>query len=90
MKQLVIFLLFLSNYTFAQKSEIFRIDSLPTEGVLLNKGWKFHAGDNPDWAKADFDDSGWESIDPSKDIMDLPQLLKTDIGWLHYKRIYLI
>lgn len=25
----------------------FRIDSLPPQGVLLDKGWKWHAGDNP-------------------------------------------
>ena len=69
-------------HAFAQKSEIFRIDSLPTEGVLLNKGWKWHAGDNPEWAKADFDDSAWESIDPTKDIYYYPHLRKESIGWL--------
>ncbi|CAH0997783.1 hypothetical protein EMA8858_03917 [Emticicia aquatica] len=69
---------------YAQK-EVFRIDSLPKEGVLLNKGWKFHAGDNPDFAKPDFDDSKWESIDPTKDVMDLKSLKVGNIIWLRLK-----
>ena len=60
---------------------VFRIDSLPPEGVLLDKGWKFHAGDNPEWAKPEFDDSKWESIDPTQDVMDLPQVRNSEIGW---------
>ena len=82
MKQLVLFLLFFSNSTFAQKSEIFHIDSLPTEGVLLNKGWKYQTGDNPDWAKPDFDDSAWTPIDPTKDIAALPEIFNAQIKWL--------
>ena len=82
MKQLTLFLLFFSLNTFAQKSEPFRIDSLSTEGVLLDKGWKFHSGDNPDFAKADFDDSTWTPIDPTKDIAALPQIFNAQIKWL--------
>ena len=82
MKQLVLFLLFFSSSTFAQKSQIFHIDSLPTEGVLLDKGWKFHTGDNPDWAKAGFDDSAWKPIDPTKDIAALPEIFNAQIKWL--------
>ncbi len=63
-------------------ARVFQIDSLPPQGILLDKGWKWHAGDNPEWAKPDFDDSAWESIDPTKDIMDLPQVRKAGIGWL--------
>ena len=82
MKQLAFFLLFFSTLALGQNSAVFRIDSLPTEGVLLNKGWKFHTGDNPEWAKTDFVDSAWESIDPTKDIKDIPPFAKTGIGWL--------
>ncbi|MCA0233078.1 MAG: sensor histidine kinase [Bacteroidetes bacterium] len=63
------------------QNEVFRIDSIPSEGILLDKGWKWHAGDNPDFAKPDFDDSKWERIDPNKDIDELPQIKKAKIGW---------
>jgi hypothetical protein len=31
--------------------------------VELAGPWKFHVGDNPEWAQPDFDDSGWEDMD---------------------------
>jgi serine phosphatase RsbU (regulator of sigma subunit) len=78
MKKVLLLLCFSLFYLFAfgQYSTIFHIDSLPPQGVLLDKNWKFKIGDNPEWAKADFDDSDWESIDPTKDIFDLPQIPK--------------
>lgn len=75
-----VLIVFLPFSTTAQS--IFRIDSLPPQGILLDKGWKWHAGDNPDWANPDFDDSKWQSIDPTKDIYDYPQLFGHNISWL--------
>ena len=56
---------------------------MPKHGISLdNKVWKWRVGDNPDFAKSELDDSNWESIEPSKDVMDLPQVPKTgEIGW---------
>jgi Stage II sporulation protein E (SpoIIE) len=31
--------------------------------VELAGPWKFHIGDDPDWARPDFDDSSWEDMD---------------------------
>lgn len=31
--------------------------------VPLNGPWKFHVGDNPQWASPEFDDSTWETVD---------------------------
>jgi len=50
MRNLIFSLLLFPLLAFAQKREVFRIDSLPKEGILLNQGWKWHAGDNPEWA----------------------------------------
>ena len=70
-----LFVALICSFGFAQKQQIFRIDSLPQQGILLDKNWKFHAGDNPDFVKADFDDSAWESINPLLDVHDtLPQI----------------
>jgi signal transduction histidine kinase len=85
MKSSFIALLLLPLALLAQKSTIFNIDSLPTEGVVLNKDWKWHAGDNSDFSKIDFDDSNWESIDPTKPIHSLPQIRKEPIGWFRIK-----
>ncbi len=85
MRQIIFFLLLFSTPAFAQNSDIFRIDSLPTEGVLLNKGWKWHAGDNPDFAKTDFDDLPWEGIDPTLTIPKLKQIDTKKPLWLRLK-----
>ncbi|MCY7351233.1 MAG: hypothetical protein LH606_11290, partial [Cytophagaceae bacterium] len=79
-------LLFFLTVSGSLAQSVFRIDSLPPQGVLLDKGWKWHAGDNPDWAKPEFDDSQWEAIDPTKDIFELPQIPKTGkIVWLRLR-----
>ncbi len=69
-----------------QSFSTLRIDSLPPQGILLDKGWTWHAGDNPDWAKPTLDDSRWRGIDPTKDIFELPQIQKTgQIYWLRLR-----
>ena len=82
---LTIILLIIANFEIYAQKDVFRIDSLPPKGILLDKGWKWHAGDNPDFAKFDFDDSKWESIDPTQDVMDLKQLRESTIVWLRIK-----
>ncbi len=36
---------------------------LRAAATLLNGPWKFHTGDDPSWAEASTDDSGWHTID---------------------------
>ncbi len=73
------FFILVCSFGFAQT---FIIDSLPKQGILLDKGWKWHAGDNPEWAKADFDDLAWTPIDATQDIGDLSQIFDSKIKWL--------
>jgi hypothetical protein len=63
-------------------TNVIRIDSIPASGILLNEGWKFHAGDNAEWGKAYIDDANWQPINPTSDIYDLPQIRTTAVGWL--------
>jgi two-component system, NtrC family, sensor kinase len=80
---LIIYFYLFSFLCVAQRAEIFRIDSFPEQGVLLNKNWKWIAGDNPDFAKRNFDDSVWESIDPTKEVVSLPEFSKEgQIYWI--------
>ena len=55
----VFFLLVLSSFDgSAQDSttSVFLLDTLPAKGIELNKGWKFHAGDDTVWKESHFDD----------------------------------
>ena len=68
----------LSQDTFAK---VLRVDRLPEEGVLLDKDWKFFAGDDPAYSNPEYDDGAWETINPTLDIYDLPQIPKSGIVW---------
>ena len=63
----------------------FRIDSIPNE-VSLYPVWKFHNGDNAQWAAPSYDDNSWDTIysDMQKEA---DQKKFTGIGWfrLHLK-----
>lgn len=37
--------------------------TLRAAAPLLDGAWRFHIGDDPHWANADVDDSGWETMD---------------------------
>jgi signal transduction histidine kinase/DNA-binding response OmpR family regulator len=78
----LIFLLFFQEGTMAFSDSETRINHLPQNGLLLEKGWKYMPGDNPDWALPEWDDRHWQNIDPTLDIHDLPMLWKNNIGWL--------
>ena len=54
-------------------------------GVLLDKGWKFQLGDNPNFAKTNFDDSQWQSVNPAQNFHSIPTV-QNGISWF---RIYL-
>ena len=83
---ILILALFCVEYCFSQNTtEIIHIDKLPPDGVLLDKGWKFHTGDNPEYANPNLDDSKWLPIDPTKGIHDIAPFAKTGIGWLRVK-----
>jgi hypothetical protein len=36
---------------------------LRAASTLLDGPWRFHTGDDPRWAAADIDDSGWQTMD---------------------------
>jgi len=89
MKLLLTALLFmmLSSDGFAQmlNAGALHFDHFPPEHFLLDKGWKFQAGDNPEWARTDFNDSGWRQVSLSDVDSYLPAFQKYHIGWFRIK-----
>ena len=65
----------------AQTGAVFQLNKLSSEDTLIS-GWRFHAGDDPDWAKTGFDDSKWKATDPGKDVTDFTELKSSGIGWI--------
>src|ERR1035437_8926131 len=84
---IIVFVLLTTGKIISQDTagKIFHIDSLPAQGVLLDKSWKFHPGDNIEFGKPGFNDSDWEDINPMQDLYYLPQIKKESIGWFRIK-----
>ena len=59
----------------------FRIDSIPAAGLPFMVAWRWHAGDNPQWASPAFDDSRWDTIRPDRGISRFPQVTKAGNSW---------
>ena len=78
--------LFIVTKAFAQTGQVFNLNKLSKQDTLLS-GWKFHTGDNKQWAAPAFDDSKWKATDPGQDITGFSELKKAGIGWirLHIK-----
>ncbi|MGI4874794.1 MAG: hypothetical protein ACRYFX_26875 [Janthinobacterium lividum] len=88
MKHLLLLLAWVSACScFAQRPDTAarRIEHLPATGLLLAKGWRYHAGDNPAWARPDFDDSAWDTLNPARPRRELPPALNTGISWLRLR-----
>lgn len=79
-------LFFITTKSFAQTEQSFHINKLTQQDTLLS-GWKIQSGDNPLWAKPNFDDSKWQNGEPGTHVKDLKELRKTGICWvrLHIK-----
>ena len=79
----IILLLLLSRQSFASITDTLSLSygTIGAEGILLNI-WKFHSGDNMEWTKPDFDDSDWQSIDPTEDMNKHPEKWKNGVCWM--------
>lgn len=54
--------------------------TLRAAATLLDGSWRFHTGDDPHWADASIDDSGWETVD----MTALPGSHDSDVGLPDY------
>ena len=57
------------------------IDAIPEYGVTLANHWKWHEGDNPQWAKPGFNDSLWQTGALTESLDEMPKLRESQIGW---------
>ena len=53
---------------------------------LIKSPWKYHPGDNPEWANPTYDDTDWESVSTLLSQNELPESGWEGIGWfrLHF------
>ena len=59
--------------------------TVPLGGSVLDKGWKFRAGDDTAYARPGYDDAAWAPINPNQLPGQLPQLAGVRVGWLRLR-----
>ena len=59
---------------------VLTLEDIEQEGTLL-ENWKYHPGDNPEWANPNFDDTEWESAESLLFEDGLPESGWEGIGW---------
>ena len=84
---LFILFLFLICRTDAQvtSDRVFHIGAIPPDGLTLDKGWVYHAGDDPEWSKPEYNDGDWSVISPTNEWHHLPEVQRSNIGWFRLK-----
>src|SRR6185312_9774843 len=88
MKKIALVVLFFIPFVASaalKADSVFRLDSIPDQGITFDKGWKFHAGDDKNWSAPAFNDSSWQNIDPTLLIGRVPQVSNAQIGWFRLK-----
>ena len=63
---------------------ILTLDAVET-GTNLQGSWKYHPGDNPEWANPAFDDTEWESTNTLMFRPELPESGWEGIGWFRLR-----
>ena len=71
----------------AQSDLLVASDSLVSNTLFVggNEGWRFHPGDDMQWADPDFDDSEWKLMMPSGLADPIPDSLWQGYGWFRYR-----
>ena len=84
---LTVFILscFPKSFSQSSDSDIVHLKQLPPEGITLDKGWKFKAGDSLQWARPDYNDANWQPVNPLLQLHHLPVVRDAGIGWLRIK-----
>ena len=59
--------------------------TVPLGGSVLDKGWKFRAGDDTAYAHPGYNDASWAPINPNQLPGQLPQLAGVRVGWLRLR-----
>ncbi|MFD1470609.1 ATP-binding protein [Hymenobacter caeli] len=58
---------------------------VPRWRSLLTKGWRYHAGDDPTWARPDFDASTWDTLTLNRPVHAMPRATRAGVCWLRLR-----
>jgi hypothetical protein len=81
----VLLLLIMPAWLPAQDPSGIHFRQFPPGLFNLDRGWRFHSGDDPHWADPGFNDSTWKEVSLSDISSYMPAFSRNDIGWFRCK-----
>src|SRR5688572_421729 len=86
MKKLIAFCTCVFISFFCEAQEVFLLQDPGNSLVVLDEGWTYQMGDQPEASRVDYDAQGWKPIRPNADIVEsIPPDVKTGIGWMRLR-----
>lgn len=83
LSHLIVFL-FVATHVAAQKG-IPAYNEIPAGGLYLTEGWKYNPADKTVFAEPGYEDSQWDTVNPTEMLHYLPHLKGTKTGWLRLR-----
>ena len=66
-------------------SQVIDLDANRIPISTIDSAWRFHAGDNPAWSQATFDDSNWAVLHPLSSWAAQGYTVKTEWAWFRFR-----
>ncbi|MGC9328223.1 MAG: hypothetical protein ACP5I1_11355, partial [Candidatus Hinthialibacter sp.] len=89
MKNVILSLVILAgifgNFAYPDEPVIISSDLIKSGSPYYFSQWKYHPGDNPDWADPNFDDRNWETVNSLLDQESPPLSGWNGMGWFRVR-----
>jgi hypothetical protein len=69
----------------AIQAQSFDLDASRLPIAQVDSAWRFHLGDDPHWARPEFDDSNWPTIQPTVDWISQGYPRFTELAWFRFR-----
>jgi class 3 adenylate cyclase len=79
--QISLFFILIPFISSAQTRHFFSLDSIPEGQSKTMPVWLYHAGDNPEWAKPEYKDEGWDTLSTKLILRNKVEDFFPGIGW---------
>jgi hypothetical protein len=66
------------------QAQTFDLDAARISLTHVDSAWRFHLGDNSDWAQPGFDDASWPVLHPGEDWTTQGYPVKTELAWFRF------
>ena len=82
--RLFIALLAIATFPSLAHAQTFDLDASRLPITQIDSAWRFHLGDDPNWAQPGFDDTSWPILKPETDWTTQGYPKETELAWFRF------